>query len=660
MPYSVERCVSGLPRAVLSLSPRNALRLLALSAFVAFVTGCGGGGSNGAGTVQPPAPLPALPTPVPLSDAIPAAGTTVDPSTSGLNIVQIADADWRFDYTGECGPTGVAVRHALTDLSGSGDDREVVDHKLDCPLRPGAAYEVRVDATGGEGDRYRTELEFTSDAERAASGITVLDETTLSRSDVDGLFQRYVVDGVLDEIDNPIIGSLVALIVAEIAEQAWTELGRTESTYGTMSEAVSYASRSPSGATATLSGLVAMPDVGDAPDYQPPGRIVVLTHGTGSTPSRLSPDDGWYVLANLLAGRGYLVIAPDNWGRGVSSAPDRPETYLMANRTANSALDMIRAVLADGRYEAFHDAVETVPAAVVGYSQGAHSAISLWLASAAAGTRQFALHEVYAGGGPHDLYATFRGALEGLGDHRCDGSPWCRSVDGDAIEPYATDRILPAFLRYSKAELDLDDVLDGGSLGGAFIDGMLNGEERFDALKTMLQLNTFTNTVDLADALPASSTRIHLYHSPFDRLVPQQNSRDLADALLPDFDATAHFDACDSNNYKQLGNFIAQAGVVHTICAFEVFDRVMLDLRSGEEARTGRLQGASARLDPALPWRELAERRAVAALADAVRLEAFRAATPSYDLRRLLDRLRVSQSPPMRELADRLSRDTGQ
>ena len=595
MPYSVERLAFGHPRAVLRLSRRNGLKLLAHSAFVALVTGCGGGGSNGNDAV----PLPTPPTPVSLSDAIPAAGATVDPSMSGFNVVQIADADWRFDYTGECGPTGVAVRHALTDLSGSGDDREVVDHKLACALRPGTSYGVRVDATGGDGDRYRSVLEFTSDAERASPGVTVLDRTTLSRGDVDGLFHRYVVDAVLDEIDIPIIGSLAALIVAEIAEQTWTELSRRESTYGAVSEAVFYASRGPSGATATLSGLVAMPDIGDAQDYQRPGRIVVLTHGTGATPSGLSPHDGWYVLANLLAGRGYLVVAPDNWGRGVSGAPERPETYLMANRTANNALDMIRAVLADGRYEAFHDALETVPAALVGYSQGAHSAVALWLASAAGtqGTQKVAIREVYAGGGPHNLYATFRGVLEEIGDH-CDGSPWCRNVDADAIEPYAADRVLPAILRYSKVGLDLDDVLDDGRLGGSFIDGMLNGEERFDALKTMLQLNTFTNAVGLASALPSSSTRIHLYHSPFDRLVPQQNSRDLADALLPGFDATAHFDACDSNAFEELGNLVDKAGVVHSICAFEVLDRVLLDLRSGEEARTGRLQGALARLDP--------------------------------------------------------------
>ena len=657
MPHSVERFIFGHPHAVLRLPRRNVLKLMAHSAFVALVTACGGGGSNVTAPIRPPDP----PTPVPLSDAIPAAGTTVDPSMSGFNVVQMADADWRFDYTGECGPMGVAVRHALTDLSGSGDDGEVVDHKLACELRPGTSYGVRVNATGGDGDRYRSMLEFTSDAERAVAGVTVLDRTRLSRGDVDGLFHRYVVDAVQDEIDIPIIGSLVALTVAEIAEQTWTELGRRESTYGVVSEAVSYASRGPSGAPATLSGLVAMPDVGDAPDYEPPGRIVVLTHGTGATPSGLSPSDGWYVLANLLAGRGYLVVAPDNWGRGVSAAPERPETYLMANRTANNALDMIRAVLDDGRYEAFHDALEPVPAALVGYSQGAHSAVALWLASAAGmeDTQKVAIREVYAGGGPHNLYATFRGALEEIGD-RCDGNPWCLNVDGDAIEPYAASRILPAILRYSKVELDLDDVLDDGRLDGAFVNGMLNGEERFDALKTMLQLNTFTNTVGLASALSAESTQIHLYHSPFDRLVPQQNSRDLADTLLPGFDATAHFDACDSNAFVEIGSLVDKAGVIHAICAFEVFDRVLLDLRSGEEARTGRIQGALARLDPALPWRELAERRAVAAVTDAAGLEAFRAATAPDDLRKLSARLRVQQSPALRELADRLSRDTGQ
>ena len=633
-------------------APGASLKRLGFAALVAVSTGCGGGSGGNDSVYLPPPPPP--PTPVSLSDAIPAAGTTVDPSMRDFNVTHVADADWRFDYAGACGPTGIAVRHALTDLSGLGNDREIVDHKLVCPLTPGTAYAVRVDATGGDGVRYRAVLEFTSDADSGATGVTVIDRATRSPGAVDGSFRRYIRDAVLNEIDIPILGALAALIVAEIAQRTWTELGARASAYGTVSQAVTYASRDPTGTEATLSGLLAMPDIGDGSDYQPPGRILVLTHATGSTPSRLDPDDGWYVLANLLAGRGYLVVVPDNWGRGVSAVPGRPETYLMANRTANNALDMVRAVLADGRYAAFHALAEAVPAALVGYSQGAHSAVALWLASAVDGAPEVAFREIYAGGGPHNLYASLRGAVERIGD-RCDGNLWCRNVDADAIEVYATKRILPAYFEYSEVELALDDILDGERLDAAFLAGMLNGEERFDPLKTMLQLNTFTNAVDLAGTLRPASTRIHLYHSPFDRLLPQQNTRDLADALYPGFDVTTHFDACDSNAYEKLGGLVDAAGVVHVICAFEMFDRVLRDLRTAEEARAGGLSDASARLDPALPWRQLAERRAIAALADAAGIEAFRAARSPRELRALSQRLRTPESSPMRELADRLS-----
>lgn len=625
-------------------------RPLALVAAV-LAAACGGG----SGSTGPPAPPPAPPsTPIPLADTIPGAGITVDPATRALHVIHVSNPDWRFRYTGTCEPTGVALRHVLVDLSGPDDGREVVDHKLACTLGPGEDHEVRVDATARDGARHRAVLEFSSSADPAAAGIRVHGTTRLSRRSVDRLFDRYVREAALQEIDIPLIGTLVALLVAEIAQQAWTELGARQATWDTVSEAVSYGSHSPSGPAARLSGLVAMPDIGTA-DYTPPGRIVVLAHATGSTPSRLSRDDGWYVLANLLAGRGYLVVAPDNWGRGHASGADEPETYLMANRVAANGLDMVRAVLDDTRYDVFHSVSEAVEVAIIGYSQGAHSAVALWLAGARAAD-EFAIRDVYAGGGPHDLYRTLRGALERL-DDRCDGNPWCRAVDPEVIEPYATGRILPALLRYTDVGLTRDDVLDGERLSRAFVTGMLDGEERFDALKTMLQLNSFANLVDLAGTMSDADTRILLYHSAFDRLVPQQNTADLANALLSGFDATADLDACGSGTFEKLAELVDSAGVVHAICALEMFDRVLRDLREGEAARTGHDRAAGHRLDPALPWRALAERRAAAALADGGGLASFRAAKSSAALRTLSRRLRAADSPALRELADRLSTD---
>ena len=630
---------------------RRRIRSLAAVAVLAGACGGCGGGSGPIGPlVPPPAPAPA-PTPIPLADTIPGPGVTVDPATRALHVIHVSNPDWRFQYNGTCEPTGVALRHLLADLSGPDDDREVVDHKLACNLEPGEDHEVRVDATSRIGVRHRAVLEFSSSADPAAAGVRVDSMTQLSRRSVDRLFGRYVREAVLEAVDTPLIGTLVALLVAEIAKQAWTELGAREATWGTVSEAVSYGSSSPSGAAATLSGLVVTPDVGSATDYTPPDRIVVLAHATGSTPSSLSQDDGWYVLANLLAGRGYMVVAPDNWGRGRTSGPEEPETYLMANRVAGNGLDMVRAVLDDARYDVFHDASEAVEIAVIGYSQGAHSAVALWLAGAR--TDEFAIQEVYAGGGPHDLYRTFRGTLERL-DERCDGNPWCRSVDPEVIEPYATGRILPGLLRYTDVGLTRDDILDGEQLSQAFVTGMLDGEERFDALKTMLQLNSFANLVDLAGTMSEADTRILLYHSPFDRLVPQQNTTDLADALLSGFDVTAVLDACDSRTFERIGELVDSAGAVHTICAFEMLDRSLRDLREGEAARTGYDRTAGRRLDPGLPWQALAERRAADALADTDGLAVFRATKSGAALRALSRRLRAEDSPALRELADQL------
>ena len=626
-------------------------RPLALAAAVlAAACGGSGGGPVSTGPLAPPTAPP--PAPIPLTDAIPAAGVTVDPATRALHVIHVSDPDWRFQYDGTCEPTGVALRHALVELGGTDNGREVVDHKLACTLEPGEDHEVRVDATTGNGAWHRAVLEFPSAAVSAAAGVRVDATAQHARRAVDGLFDRYVREAILEEIDTPLIGTLAALLVAEIAQRSWTELGARGATWGTVSEAVTYGSRSPSGAAATLSGLVAMPDVGADADYAAPARIVVLAHATGATPSRLSPDDGWYVLANLLAGRGYLVVVPDNWGRGHTSGADAPETYLMANRIAANGLDMVLAVLDDARYDIFHDTPEPVEVVVAGYSQGAHSAVALWLAGAPVADR-FVIREVYAGGGPHDLYRTVRGALERIGE-RCDGNPWCRSVHREAIEPYATGRILPAFLRYTDIGLTRDDVLDGERLSRAFVAGMLDGEARFDTLKTMLQLNTFTNLIDLAGTMSDADTRFLLYHSAFDRLVPPQNTTDLAGALLPGFDAAADIDTCSSRKFEELGSLVPVAGTVHVVCAFEMFDRVLRDLRESEAARTGHDRAAGGRRDPALPWRALAERRAAAALKDADGLAAFRTTKSGTELRTLSRRLRAADSPALGELADRL------
>ena len=385
--------------------------------------------------------------------------------------------------------------------------------------------------------------------------------------------------------------------------------------------------------------------------------MVVLSHATGSTPSSLSVDDGWLVLATLMAGRGYLVIAPDNFGRGGSKThpvdgTEQPETYLMANRVAMNTLDMVTAVLASDDYRGFQPSDADADVLAIGYSQGGHSAIAFWLA-AQVGEVGFKVREVYSGGAPHGLYETVRGALARL-DGRCDGSAWCRDMHLGAVIPYLTKRILPPLIAYGNVDLELDEIVNDDQLVDDFVAGMLDNEPRYDALKILLQQSTFTNLVALEKAMAIPDTRIALYHSPFDRLVPAQNTRDLVELLAPEFDARYFAEECDSTLYGVLADRIRIAGLVHTICGLEALDEALQDLTARDSAVATHVDAQANQPEPGR-WLDRAEALASRALADAPALAEFTTAAPEDDLQVLAEMLRDTGSEALETLADHLT-----
>ena len=284
------------------------------------------------------------------------------------------------------------------------------------------------------------------------------------------------------------------------------------------------------------------------------------------------------------------------------------------------------------------------------------AAVGVWLANQVGGTG-IRVRELYSGGAPHDLYRTFRGSLQHL-NGSCDGNPWCPSVDTETILHYLTDRVLPPLLAYADIGLEPGEVFAGDNLASDFITGVLDGDARYDALKTMLQLNSFTNIIDPAETVAAEDSRIHLYHSPFDRLVPQRNTRDLVDLLSPDFDAVFHEGECDSDLYELLSETISRGGVVHALCGIEMFDEVLKDFRA-REAATGHAALSAVDPPPAWAsgsrWRSLAETRAAEAAKNLPALAEFRAGRSQEQLQELTDLLREPGSRELNRLADLLS-----
>ena len=567
----------------------------------------------------------------------------------GFNLIHLANEHWEFSYGGDCTPVGIAFRRKLIDLSAVNTHGEVVDQKLDCILGPASRQQMRVYPQSGDGRRYEAKLEFMLHQDSAARRIESLESLTLSRQAVDSLYARYVRDQALDFIDDRLTRTLAAVVISRLSGLAWRELGASNADFGTIAERVAYSSRSPSGEDATLTGLVVRPQLHASAEFKPPNRVVLLSHGTGSTPSGLDASDLSYVFANILASRGFLVVAPDNWGRGGGDGEDEPETYLMANRVAYNSADLLERVVADAGYQAFHNAGEQVQLVIAGYSQGAHSGLGTWLGYAARESN-VRVREVYVGGGPYDLHRTLRGALAHVAE-RCNGNQWCRGIDAGAVLKFAVDRVLPAYLRYLDIGLALSDIVTRDGLTDDFVSGMLGDDARFDRLKTMLQLNSFTNLKRLSDTIEQGNTSLFLYHARHDRVVTHQNSLDLKNTLTPDSLVTDRFDACDGNFYDRLDE-LDTTGLVHAICAFEMFDRVLRDLRSREAVGGGWApRGAS---DPTAPWRKLAALYAEEAVDDAAQIEVFRAARTDNELRVLSEQLRALGLSATTQLADHL------
>lgn len=559
---------------------------LAAAPFLALAAACGDGVDVGSPAPDRPLPAPpwrplALPeTPAEalrLVDSVPAAGATIAPGAAELAIAHLAPAGLAFSPVDACEAPGLTLRRSVTGLSGTAE-QVLVEHHLRCELAPHTAYRLDIEGEGDAG-AFHVELPLATGAHPGPPGLVPLDRRRLPRAVVNELFDSYVAAAIgqqLEGLDEDIIAA-VEDAIQDLAERAWGELVNPNVAYDVLAQRVSYSSRDPSGEPdAMLTGLIAMPEVGMG-SFTPKSRVIVLSHATGSTPSSLAYSDSWFLLAAILAGRGHLVLAPDNWGRGGQRSG--PETYLMGGRVANNTIDLLRAVRESGDYRRFVPADAPLDVTLIGYSQGGHSALAVWLALQAVDAG-VSVRELYSGGAPHNLHRTVIGALEALAG-RCDGNRWCRDVDGDAIRTYVIGRILPGFLAHANVGLTSAEVLVDDAIVPEFLHGMLEAtDRRFDAAKALLQLNSFTNLVDLPQVLPDSDTRIHLYHSEFDRLVPERNTRELASLLERGFNVTHHRDECGSTEYRLFARLVEDVvGAVHAVCGLEMLDEALKDLK---------------------------------------------------------------------------------
>jgi len=546
--------------------------------FTFYLTACGGGSGGSASTPasEPAATNPdSVPTTLAVLDSVPQADiTNVDAALPTSSFAVMGPANLSLELSSDCnGFSGNTTRRSLLDLSDPNVD-QLFDHNLRCILNENTSYTVTASGMRGNNETFITEFAFATGLVSPAS-LTIVEEFDLPRTDIDDLFSSYIGAALFNDLDLPSgVEALTRQLILELADASWSNLVNPEALYDVTSQKVSYRSRNPDGSPSNeLTAAVMFPVVATASDFVARDRVVILTHATGSTPSNLDSTDAWYILANLFASRGYLVITPDNYGRG--GTENQPETYLMAKRTGLNTFDLISQVLDDTRYSEVYSGADI---AIIGYSQGGHGAVGLHLLLETQGPDHWSVREVYSGGAPHNLYQTVRGVIQQL-NGSCDGGAYCRYVDEEATVPYATDRIFPGFLSYTDTGLLLDDVVINQEISRAFIAAFLSDDPELDRFKAMLQLSSFTQLLSVEENFGASIAKVHLYHSEFDRLVPYENTLELASLLETTLSVDFHDGRCNSAGYEALFNLIEKVGVIHTLCGLSVLNEALSDFK---------------------------------------------------------------------------------
>ena len=530
----------------------------------------GGGGIETQTTITPPEPAP--PSPLVFLDSIPKDNSSnVAGYQTRFDLVHQGETNANYEIRSTCQATTFTVLRDVMDQADQTSD-QLVNHKVTCTEASTSAtsHEISVNSTIAN-DSFEGQISFETVSDQPNLNIIQTRENTTT--DVDAMFSTYIAGALLDELDLPILAELVILtFIVDLASSAWQNLGNPDASVDVLAQRVEYSSVDPDGvANHNLSGLIAFPD---ADDFTNREQIIVLTHATGSTPSLLENSDAWYILANLFAAHGYLVIAPDNFGRG--NTADAPETYLLANRTGNNAIDLVLRVLQDDTYRPFYND-EDITLDIIGYSQGGHSATASWLVLLRHHPN-LQTSAVHLGGAPFDLYKTFRGVLQTVNGN-CDEDDYCSLVDPATHVPFATDRILPGMIEFTDVGISLDDVVDGEALDDAFVSGFLEGNSDYDNLRSLLQLNSFTNISNSEAVFNDPNTTLHLYHSEFDRLVPAANTEDFLKVLNGNVAAVHHNNECNSNSFRLIFEAIDKVGVIHTLCGLNMLDEVFAELR---------------------------------------------------------------------------------
>lgn len=270
------------------------------------------------------------------------------------------------------------------------------------------------------------------------------------------------------------------------------------------------------GSSLTLSGKLLLPATGKIKN------MIIVSHFTiGANyecPSESFPLEG------ILAGKGYAVVIADYIGFGVTR--DRIHPYMHVESTARSVVDM--AVAVKPYLEHIGRKPESDEVILLGYSQGGSTTLGVMDMIQNEFEHLLPIKEVYAGGGPYDLAATFDvSMLEDLTGIPCAIPMIVQGInEGDKLGLDISQFFKPVLLE------NYDDWINSKNYTVKQINIMMNARSVSDLMTDVGRDKKNPETARLYKALMLNSVLhfiprhpIHFFHSTEDTTVPFVNGQ---------------------------------------------------------------------------------------------------------------------------------------
>ena len=309
-----------------------------------------------------------------------------------------------------------------------------------------------------------------------------------------------------------------------------------------------YTSVGPDGVTpTTLSGAIVMRHSIFTKENTANGLIIYNHPTTTLKYGCPSLDDKLDAEAAICFTHKYIIVAVDNYGFGITE--DKPQAYLNPEITAQGAVDgLLAAKRLLGRMGYYYED----RLLNMGYSQGAHTAMAVQRLVDTQYSDRLKIMHTYAGGGPYDLMSIYKEMkktgvsyypcalpliLSGINETEKLGlSP--HDMFKGALADHYDEWILSK--EYSSSEInDLiinsispKDVVPGDPRDGVRLSAFVNPDIMNEHTPIGRRLMTYFKKNSLTDTWkPNPRTRVYLFHSRADEVVPVLCTNDMADFM---------------------------------------------------------------------------------------------------------------------------------